>query len=82
FDQTYLDHTDAVLDIIKGAFAKGYRYITTYLQNSDLIRVTGYLVKRSEVEKADNDEVVLRDTAILGSGTNKNAQVFNRKTRK
>jgi len=81
FDQTYLDHPDAILDIIKGAFAKGYRYITAYLQNSDLIRVTGYLVKRSEVEKFNNDKVVLRDTAIFGSGTNKNAGVFNRKTR-
>lgn len=81
FDQTYLDHSDAILDIIKGAFSKGYRYITTYLQNSDLIRVTGYLVKRSEVEKFNNDKVVLRDTAIFGSGTNKNAGVFNRTTR-
>lgn len=81
FDQTYLDHPEAVLDIIKGAFAQGYRYITAYLQNSDLIRVTGYLVKRSEVEKFENDQVVLRDTAIMGSGTNQNAHVFNRKTR-
>ncbi|OKQ05183.1 hypothetical protein BLA58_01790, partial [Haemophilus influenzae] len=41
----------AVVDIIDGAFSLGYRYITTYLKNTDLIRVTGYLVKKSEVEK-------------------------------
>lgn len=81
FDQSYLDHLDAVLDIIKGAFDQGYRYITTYLQNSDLIRVTGYLVKRSEVEKFKNDQTVLRDTAIFGAGTNDNAKVFERRTR-
>ena len=81
-DQTYLDHLDAVLDIINGAFEKGYRYITTYLQNSDLIRVTGYLVKRSEVEKVSKDQVVLRDTAMFGHGTNKNAHVFDRTTRR
>lgn len=81
FDQTYLDHLDALLDIIKGAFNQGYRYITTYLQNSDLIRVTGYLVKRSEVQKVKDEEVVLRDTAMFGSGTNDNAKVFTRKTR-
>ena len=80
-DQTYLDHLDAVLDIIKGSFAQGYRYITTYLQDSDLIRVTGYLVKRSEVEKFNNDQAVLRDTAIFGAGTNDNAKVFTRRTR-
>ncbi len=81
FDQTYLDHLEALLDIIQGAFSEGYRYITTYLQNADLIRVTGYLVKRSDVERFNNNEVVLRDTDIFGSGTNNNAQVFNRQTR-
>lgn len=81
FDQTYLNNLDAVLDIIDGAFDKGYRYITTYLQNSDLIRVTGYLVKRSEVEKARKEEAVLRNTAMLGMGTDDNARVFNRRTR-
>ena len=81
FDQTYLDHLEALLDIIQGAFSEGYRYITTYLQNSDLIRVTGYLVKRSDVERFNNNEVVLRDTDIFGSGTNNNANVFNRQTR-
>lgn len=81
FDQTYLNHLDALLDIIKGAMNSGYRYITTYLQDSDLIRVTGYLVKRSEAMKVKNNEVVLRDTAIYGSGTNDNANVFNRRLR-
>ena len=82
FDQTWLTHPDAVLDIIEGAFASGYRYITTYLQNSDLIRVTGYLVKKSEVEKLRSDQAVLRDTAIYGMGTADNSQVFDRKLRK
>lgn len=80
-DQTYLDNLDAVMDIIDGAFNQGYRYITTYLQNSDLIRVTGYLVKRSEVEKARREEVVLQNTTMLGMGTDDNARVFNRRTR-
>jgi YjjI family glycine radical enzyme len=81
FDQTYLEHLDALLDIINGAFHQGCRYLTTYLQNQDLIRVTGYLVKRSEVEKANNNQVVLRDTTIFGKGSNDNANVFNRRTR-
>ena len=81
FDQTYLDHLDAVVDIIEGAFANGYRYITTYLKNTDLIRVTGYLVKKSEVEKFRKGEAVLRDTTWFGSGTDECAQVFDRKLR-
>ncbi|MDP8161782.1 YjjI family glycine radical enzyme [Pasteurella skyensis] len=81
FDQTYVDHLDAVVDIIDGAFANGYRYITTYLKNTDLIRVTGYLVKKSEVEKFRNGEAVMRDTTWFGSGTDECAQVFDRQLR-
>ncbi|MGV6987500.1 YjjI family glycine radical enzyme [Testudinibacter sp. P80/BLE/0925] len=81
FDQTYLDHLDAVVDIIDGAFALNYRYITTYLKNTDLIRVTGYLVKKSEVERFRKGEAVLRDTTWFGSGTDDCAQVFDRQLR-
>ncbi len=81
FDQTSLEYKEAVLDIIKGAFASGMRYITTYLKDTDLIRVTGYLVKKSEVEKANRDEAVLRDTTWFGKGTQDNAHVFERRRR-
>ncbi len=82
FDETYLNKPEAVLDIIDGAFSLGGRYITTYLHNTDLIRVTGYLVKKSEVKKAAKGEAVLRDTDILGYGTNSIAHVFERRLRK
>lgn len=81
FDQTYVDHLDAVVDIIDGSFTLGYRYITTYLKNTDLVRVTGYLVKKSEVEKYRKGEAVLRDTTWFGSQTDENAQVFDRSLR-
>ncbi|OOR99023.1 YjjI family glycine radical enzyme [Haemophilus paracuniculus] len=81
FDQTYVDHLDAVVDIIDGAFALDYRYITTYLKNTDLIRVTGYLVKKSEVERFRKGEAVLRDTTWYGSGTDECASVFDRQLR-
>ncbi len=82
FDQSYVDHPEAVVDIIDGAFASGYRYITTYMKNTDLIRVTGYLVKKSEVEKARKDQAVLRDTTWFGMGTEDTSGVFDRKLRK
>jgi YjjI family glycine radical enzyme len=82
FDQTYVKNLDGVADIIKGAIDIQFRYISIYLQDSDLIRITGYLVKRSEVAKVEDEKVVLRDTDIFGHGTNKNSQLFNRKTRK
>ena len=82
FDQTYIDYPDAVLDIIKGAFHQGTRYITTYVENSDLIRVTGYLVKKSEVEKAKKNQVVLQNTTWFGKGSEENNSVFERRVTK
>ncbi len=76
FDQTYLDNTDALLDIIKGGFKEDIRYISPYLLNSDLVRVTGYLVKRSEVEKVESGEAVYRDTATFGAGMERVADVL------
>lgn len=81
FDETWLKQPGAVLDIIDGAFDNGYRYITTYMKNTDLIRVTGYLVKKSEIEKLRNNKAVLRDTTVFGMGTEDNAHVFDRKER-
>ena len=50
-------------------------------KNTDLIRVTGYLVKKSEVEKYRKGEVALRDTTWYGSGTDECANVFDRQLR-
>ncbi|MDY0287668.1 MAG: DUF3029 family protein [Sphaerochaeta sp.] len=52
------------------------------MENSDLIRVTGYLVKKSEVEKAKNNQVVLQNTAWFGKGSEENNSVFGRRVTK
>ena len=81
FDQTYLEHTDALEDILIGGFKEGHRYLSFYGENSDLVRVTGYLVKRSEVEKVRREEVVRRDTTALGAGSDEMSKVFSRRIR-
>ena len=60
-------NTDALLDVVKGAFASGVHYMSFYAADTDLVRITGYLVKRSEMEKFKNDEVVLQNTTHLGA---------------
>ncbi len=83
FDQTYEDKPEPILDIIKGAFKMDIRYVSPYLINQELVRVTGYLVKRSEVEKIKNGESAYRDTASFAHGMEVNAQVLTgRKVRK
>lgn len=58
---------DALLDVVKGAFEAGVHYMSFYSADTDLVRITGYLVKRSEMEKFRNDEVVLQNTTHLGT---------------
>lgn len=80
-DTTVHKNTDFLLDIIKGAFKKDLRYLSFYEKDSDLIRVTGYLVKRSEMDKLDQGQNVLQDTTALGLGAAKNGHILSRKVR-
>ncbi len=80
-DLTVHRNPEYVMDIIKGAFAKDIRYMSFYSSDSDVIRVTGYLVKRSEMEKLDAGNNVIQDTTALGLGAAKNGHILERKVR-
>ena len=81
FEITAKNNPKAVLDIIKGAFREGMRYFSLYSSDSDVIRITGYLVKKSDIEKLNRGEQVLQDTVALGLGAVKNSRIFERKVR-
>jgi YjjI family glycine radical enzyme len=72
---------DYILDMVKGGFAKGGRYFSIHSGDSDVIRVTGYLVKRSEMDKLKAGRNVLQNTTALGLGAAINAHVLERKRR-
>jgi YjjI family glycine radical enzyme len=81
FDITGKQNPAAVLDIVKGAFSLGQKYIAFYASDSDLVRITGYLVKRSEIEKWNSGQTVLQNTTQLGAPTYASAHLANRKVR-
>lgn len=81
FDPTGRNNPAAMLDIVKGAFSLGDKYISFYALDSDLVRITGYLVKRSEMEKYYEGEAVLQNTVHLGGDNYRNAHLENRKVR-
>ena len=81
FDSTAQRNPESVLDIIKGAVASGLRMFAFYTADSELVRITGYLVKRSEMEKLKKGESVLRDTTALGLETMENQDLDQRKVR-
>ena len=61
------NNIDALLDVVKGAMKCDNKYLSFYAADTDLVRITGYLVKRSEMEKFYHDEVVLQNTTHLGA---------------
>ncbi|TCU75523.1 YjjI family glycine radical enzyme [Tissierella praeacuta] len=80
-ETTARNNPSAMLDIVKGAFSLGVKYISFYEENGDLVRITGYLVKKSEMEKFRNDEAVLQNTTHLGAPNYENNNLKNRKVR-
>ncbi|MEJ8553659.1 YjjI family glycine radical enzyme [Tepidibacter sp. Z1-5] len=82
FDSMAKKNPEYILDIIKGAFKEEMRYFSLYSTDCDVIRITGYLVKRSEIEKLQKGEQVLQDTVAFGMGAVNNNNVLERKIRK
>ena len=80
-DLTVHRNPEYILDIVRGAIKMNIRYLSFYASDSDVIRVTGYLVKRSEMEKLDKGENVLQNTTGLGLGAAKNCKVLDRRVR-
>jgi len=79
FEETWIKKPEAVVDIIRGALGSGMRYFSGYCENNDVVRVTGYLVKRSELERLDRKEAVLNDASVLGQGSRDLANAFDRR---
>jgi YjjI family glycine radical enzyme len=81
FDETVKNNPEYLLDIIKGGFSVGLRYISFYASDSDLIRITGYLVKKSDIERLQKGKQALHDTVALGLGAVQNSRILERKVR-
>lgn len=81
FDSTSRNNPGAILDIVKGAFQLGQKYIAFYEKDSDLVRITGYLVKKSEMTKWNEGNAVLQNTTFLGAPTYKACNLQDRKVR-
>lgn len=82
FDETWVNNLDALLDLVKGGIRSGVRYFSGYEEGGDLVRVTGYLVKKSELEKLERGEVSHNQATVLGVGQKYNAKALTRKLHK
>ena len=67
FDQTADRNPAAVLDIIKGAFREGIRNLSIGSANSEFVRVTGYLIRRADLEAGKQEKALRHASAIFGT---------------
>jgi len=67
FDETTRRNPEAVVDVIRGAFRTGLRDFTFNLDSNDFIRITGYLVRKSDLAKIDHG--ARHDSTFLGAGS-------------
>lgn len=67
FDETARRNPDAVVDVIRGAFRTGMRDFTFNLDSNDFIRITGYLVRKSDLAKIEHG--ARHDSTFLGAGS-------------
>ena len=79
FEETYVKTPAAILSIIKGALANGLRYFSGYLENNDVVRVTGYLVKKSEIEKLRQKKQSLNQVTLFGKGAQDGGHALDRR---
>jgi YjjI family glycine radical enzyme len=54
----------AIVDVTKGAFATGMREMTFNVEGCDLVRVTGYMVKLSDIERWKREGSRIASTAL------------------
>jgi YjjI family glycine radical enzyme len=76
FDETATRNPQAVVDVIRGAFGEGMRDLTFNLDGNDFIRITGYLVRKSDL--AGIDRGARHGSTFLGAGSEAGAHCTRR----
>ncbi len=68
-DETAVRNPDAVVDIIRGAFASGMRDFTFNLDGNEFVRITGYLVRKSDLATIADAGAVRHASDHLAAGS-------------
>jgi len=79
FDETAVKNPQAVVDVIRGAFKSGMRDFTFNLDSNDFIRITGYLVRKSDLAKMP---AARHGSTFLGAGSVADSRVDQRNVKR
>lgn len=82
FDETAVRNPHAVVDVIRGALASGMRDVTFNLDSNDFIRITGYLVRKSDLQALGESGVARHGSDVLAAGSVANSHVTQRRVKR
>jgi len=80
FDATARRNPQAVVDVIRGAFHTGMRDFTFNLDDNGFIRITGYLVRRCDLERVAQG--ARHGSTFLGAGSEAEAHCSQRSVKR
>lgn len=78
FDRTARRNPAGVFKIISGALKQGVRIMAINSGDGAMVRITGYLVKRSDIDKYFRGEPLREGTVKLGAESVKNQETLRR----
>ena len=81
FDPTAIQNPEGVLRIVRGALSLGLRVLSLGSSESELVRISGYLVKRSDLDRVRRHENLREETAALGEEAVRNGRILERAVR-
>ena len=81
FDETIKGNPEAMLQLCKGAFACGFREFTANVASNDLVRVTGFMVRLSDIRKFNEQQGSRTNTTVLGAEAAENVGILKRRPR-
>ncbi|KLN97101.1 YjjI family glycine radical enzyme [Moellerella wisconsensis] len=79
-DETIKQNPQAMMQLCKGAFAHGMREFTANIDSNDLVRITGYMVRLSDINKYKQSGSRI-NTTWLGDEAAKNCHILDRQPR-
>lgn len=68
-DETAVRNPQAVVDIIRGAFVTGMRDFTFNLDSNEFVRITGYLVRKSDLAAIAAHDGARHSSDLLAAGS-------------
>ena len=80
FDETAERNPEAIVDVIRGAFQAGMREFTFNVEGNEFIRITGYLVRKSDLAHVGTG--ARHASTFLGAGNEEGAHCSQRASKR